>query len=177
MKTLRQKTPDKNLSGMSTCTAVRHFVARLCLMGWTIVSGPLYAGEQYSRQHKHPEGYTVVVAEGEFEPRSIGSFSVKVYVNGGSGIPTDNFVCGLIRSRDGVVEDVLFADVNGNGRKETVVTTRCVGTGSFLSAHAFTFNNGNLHVTAAVSGLPKDADCLAALRKAPKRTPNKPNQR
>jgi hypothetical protein len=135
-------------------------------LGCAIARGGTQAEGRYLNQRTHPEGYTVVIAEGEFEPRSVGSYSIRVYADAGSGIPTDHFVCGIIRPRDGVVEDVFFADVDGDGRDDTVVTTRCVGTGSFLSADAFTFTDERLRLLASVSGLPKDADCLDALRKA-----------
>ena len=106
-----------------------------------------------------------MVAEGDLEPRSIGSYTVRVYSNSQPEYPTDDFLAGLVKERDGTVEDVLFADVNGDGIKDIVVTMRCVGTGSYLSAVAFTFKNKHLSEIGSVAGLPKDADCVAVLTK------------
>ena len=86
--------------------------------------------ERYVKSHKLPTGQVVVVAEGDLEPRSIGSYTVRVYSNSQPEYPTDDFLAGLVKERDGTVEDVLFADVNGDGIKDIVVTMRCVGTGS-----------------------------------------------
>ena len=121
--------------------------------------------ERYVKSHKLPTGQVVVVAEGDLEPRSIGSYTVRVYSNSQPEYPTDDFLAGLVKERDGTVEDVLFADVNGDGIKDIVVTMRCVGTGSYLAAVAFTFKNKHLSEIGSVAGLPKDADCVAVLTK------------
>ena len=49
---------------------------------------------------------------------------------------------------------------------EIVVTVRCIGTGSFLSADAFAFDKKRLWLRASVAYLAKDADLIAALEKA-----------
>jgi hypothetical protein len=112
-----------------------------------------------------PTGETVVVAEGDFEARSTGSFSVRLYEAAAAPDETTFFTSGLIRSRDGVVEKVILADVDGDKQQEIVVIVRSVGTGSYLSAHAFATTGGELIFRAAVEGLAADADPVAALRK------------
>ena len=111
-------------------------------------------------------GRVAVVAEGEFEPRSIGSYSVRLYGPSENGIPTDFFVAGIIRPRDGVVEKVVSRDIDKDGQDELIVICRCVGTGSFLSADAFSFRVKELKLVASVSDIKRDADPLDALGKA-----------
>jgi Periplasmic lysozyme inhibitor of I-type lysozyme len=50
----------------------------------------------------------VVVAEGDFEPQSTGSYSLRVYGGTSKKFPTDDFVLGLVRPRNGIVEAVRF---------------------------------------------------------------------
>ena len=131
--------------------------------------------DRYVKKHQYPAGQVMVVAEGEFEPRSIGSYSIRMYSNAQKEYPTDDYVSGIIRPRNGVVENVLFADLDQDGTKEIVVTIRSVGTGSYLSADAFKFDGKDLSLVAAVSNLAKDADCIAALKDTMRKTPNKPS--
>jgi len=150
-------------------------IALFCL---TFVNQSIAGGssDRYVKQHLLPTGQVVVVAEGDLEPRSIGSYTVRVYSNDRPEYPTDDFVCGLVQSRDGSVENVIFADVDRDSIKEIIVTIRSVGTGSYLSADAFAFKDKRLARIGAVSGLPKDADCVSALVNAIKKTPNKAPQ-
>lgn len=116
-----------------------------------------------------PTGKTVVVAEGDFEARSIGSFSVRLYEAAAAPDETTFFTSGLVRARDGVVEKVTLADIYGDQQQEIVVIVRSVGTGSYLSAHAFAVVKGTLVFLSAVEGLAANADPVAALRKLMKK--------
>jgi hypothetical protein len=111
-----------------------------------------------------PSGETAVVAEGDFEARSIGSFSVRLYEAAAAPDETTFFTSGMIRSRDGAVDKVVLADVDGDQQQEIVVIVRSVGTGSYLTAHAFGTADGKLILRAAVEGLA--ADAVAALRES-----------
>jgi hypothetical protein len=127
------------------------------------VSADQQAG-RYLKQFKMSSGLTVVVAEGELEPRSIGSYSIRIYgVN--LEFPTDDFLCGLIRPRDGSVERVIIQDINGDQKEEIVVVVRSAGTGGYLSAEAFDFRENQLKRVAGVEGLEKNEDPVAALAK------------
>lgn len=119
--------------------------------------------DRYVKPVPLPTGQVAVVAEGDMEARSSGSYSVRIYSNADSKYPTDDYICGLIQPRDGTVEDVKLADVNQDNVKEFIVTIRCVGTGQYLSADAFSFKGKRLTKIGSVSDLPKDADCVAAL--------------
>ena len=124
------------------------------------------AQDRFVSRLKLPSGETVVVAEGEFEARSIGSFSVRLYAAAAAPDETTFFTSGLIRARDGIVERVILAAVDGDRPQEIVVILRSVGTGSYLSAHAFAIEGDKLIFRDVVEGLAADADPVAALRKS-----------
>ena len=105
----------------------------------------------------------VVVAEGEFEPRSLGSYSVRVYAGANARFPYDDFIAGTIRPRGGAVERLAFADLDRDGSPEIVVVMRATGTGAYLSADALRLQGTSLTVLESVSGLAKDADPIRAL--------------
>ncbi|MCP4545264.1 MAG: hypothetical protein GY835_02220 [bacterium] len=122
------------------------------------------AQNRFVSKHPLPTGQTVVVAEGDYEARSIGSFSVRLYE--AAAIPNDTtfFTSGIIRPRDGVVEKVILADVDGDRQQEIIVIVRSAGTGSYLSAHAFAVAKSKLIFRVAVEDLAADADPVAALK-------------
>jgi hypothetical protein len=142
--------------------ALRAAVIAMLLASATDVS----AQERFVAKLTLPDGRTAVVAEGDFEARSTGSFSVRLYDAAAAPDETTFFASGLIRARDGVVEKVVLADVDGDRQPEVVVVVRSAGTGSYLSAHAFATGKGKLAFRATVDGLAADADPVAALRKS-----------
>jgi hypothetical protein len=105
----------------------------------------------------------IVVAEGQFEPRSVGSYSVRIYAGANPRFPYDDFIAGTVRPRNGAVEKVLFSDINGDGSPEIVVVIRSAGTGRYLSADALHLDRTTLSLVASVAGLAKDADPVRAL--------------
>ena len=105
----------------------------------------------------------VVVAEGELEPRGVGSYSLRVYAAASPRFPYDDFVAGTVRPRDGRVEDVRFSDLDRDGVPDIVVVIRSAGTGGYLSADAFRLRGTALTLLGSVSGLPSDADPILAL--------------
>jgi hypothetical protein len=111
-----------------------------------------------------PSGAHVVVAEGDREPRSIGSYAVRLYAKGDPSFPADAFVAGTIRARDGSIERVLVEDVDRDGRPEVVVLVRSAGTGGYQQADAFAIGSRRVSLRASVANLAKDADPMAALR-------------
>lgn len=141
--------------------------------GWsgdvTNTSSQAAAQDRFVSELKHPTGKTIVVAEGDFEARSVGSFSVRLYDTATPSDETTFFTSGLVRTRDGVIEKVSLADVDGDQQQEIIVVVRSVGTGSYLSAHAFSVAKDELVFRAVVEGLAADADPVSALRKYVKR--------
>lgn len=108
----------------------------------------------------------MVAAEGAHEPRSIGSYSLRLYGGANPNAPYDDFIAGVIRPRDGMLEAVWLADVDGDGALDVVVVLRSVGTGGYLAADAFRLEGGALAHIGSVAGLPKDADPVHALTAA-----------
>ena len=127
------------------------------------------AEERFVAKLQLPTGPTVVVAEGDFEARSIGSFSVRLYQAAEAADATTFFVAGLVSPRDGGVESVTLADINGDQQPEIIVTARSAGSGGYLTAYAFTFSQDTLVLQATVEGLNPGTDPTIALRNA-KRT-------
>ncbi|HCU52920.1 MAG TPA: hypothetical protein DIC36_01085 [Gammaproteobacteria bacterium] len=107
-----------------------------------------------------------VISEGDFEARSIGSYSIRIYSTDGAlpGDDTTFFVSGIIRPRDGTVEKVSLIDLDTKGLPSLVVQIRSVGTGGYLSADAFAVTKTAISLRGSVSGLASNADIAAALR-------------
>ncbi len=105
----------------------------------------------------------VVADEGEGEPRSTGSYALRLYKSGDPSYPFDAFVAGVVRARDGALEALKFADLNRDGKNEIIVVVRSAGSGGYLSADAYRLQKGALVLAASKSGLPADADPVAAL--------------
>ncbi len=125
---------------------------------------PAVAGERFVSKLQLPTGQTVVIAEGDLEARSIGSFSVRLYEAAKAPDETTFFIFGLIHLRDGVLEKIILADINGDQKPEIIVIARSVGTGNYLSAQAFEFTKDKLVFRATVEGLAPDEDLVTALQ-------------
>ena len=108
-------------------------------------------------------GVNAVADEGEGEPRSIGSYALRLYKAGDPSFPFDAFAAGAVRPRDGTLEALKFADIDRDGRPEVIVVSRSAGSGGYLSVDAFRFQKDALVLAASKSGLPADADPVAAL--------------
>lgn len=107
----------------------------------------------------------VVVCEGDFEPRSLGSYSVRWYSAENKEFPFDDFLSGCIRAReDGYIEDVRLQEIDGDGLADVVVVIRSVGNAGGLSAEAFACKDKKIHVLASAEDLAADADVVRALR-------------
>jgi hypothetical protein len=129
-------------------------------------STPALAQEaRFLSKIKLPSGETVVVAEGDYEARSTGSFSVRLYDAAEPGDETTFFSSGLIEERDGTVETVTLADLDNDKKEEIVVQIRSAGTGGYLSAIAFGVKDKKLHAKGKITDLAPGADVIDALRK------------
>lgn len=139
---------------------------RLVAFGLMLAATTLHAAgsERFVRQLELPSGQLLRVAEGEQEPRSIGSFSVLLYDTLPGRPDTRLFVSGLVVPRDGTLESAGLVPVDADARPELVVRIRSAGSGSYLSAHAFMIERNGLRQLVSVAGLPPDADAVAALR-------------
>lgn len=116
-------------------------------------------------------GQTAVVAEGDWEARSVGSFSVRLYAAAPKGDETTFFVAGVIQPRDGVLENVMLANVYGSAQPEIIVTARSAGSGSYQSAYGFEFDERTLVAVATAEGFSANEDpakVLSLIKRADK---------
>lgn len=139
----------------------------LCAVALILSAKILLAEEQdqrFVKKIRFPDAKEfVVIAEGEFEPRSIGSYSLRIYSGLNPDFPLDDYVDGLVQSRDGGIEQVQFHDFDGDGRAEIVVIIRSAGSGAYLSADVFGYAKKSLKLVASLSGFPKNGDLFRAL--------------
>jgi len=99
-----------------------------------------------------PAGGMVVVAKGDGEAESLGSYSIRLYAAEDQEHPCDDFLDGAVRPREGgSIEGVSVKDLDGDGTNDVIVTFRCVGTGSYLSADAFRVADKKLTFVASVA--------------------------
>lgn len=110
------------------------------------------------------ENFQVVIAEGVAEPKSMGSYSVRLYQGNPAGGRRDFFIAGLIFARDGFLKQAEFADIDNDQIEDLVVVFESAGTGDYLSAHAWRLVDEKLSAIAVVEGLAFDADVSAELR-------------
>ncbi len=131
---------------------------------FSVVSGQ---GEKQSSRYVSLQtlsnGFTAVIAEGDYEPRSIGSYSVRIYKSSPKSA-VNLFLCGMIQPRNGYIEKIELQDLNADGLKELIIIVRCVGTGGYLSADAFEYKSNKLSLILRISNLKADADPIKALK-------------
>ncbi|MFJ7565747.1 PliI family lysozyme inhibitor of I-type lysozyme [Herminiimonas sp. NPDC097707] len=115
-----------------------------------------------------PQGMIVVVSEGRMEPRSAGSYSLHLYAKNDPAYPYDRFIAGLVRPRNGTVQEIKFADVNGDKKPDIIVLTRYTGSGAFVTVDAFRFNKQSLQplqLLTTIAGMDAGNDPVKALKK------------
>ena len=110
------------------------------------------------------ENSYVVVEESASEPKSIGSYSIRLYDLANPDFPTDNFVSGIVRARDGTIQSIEKGDINKDGEEDLVVLIRSAGSGGYLQAEAFRFVDGKVELVASALGLDPKAKYLERLR-------------
>lgn len=124
------------------------------------------SAERFVRRLELSDVLNVVVAEGEFEPRSIGSYSLHLYAREQTPVSEDVglFLSGVVRQREGVLEQVLIAPLEAAEAPSVIVTMRSVGSGSYLSADAFKVVGNALVLHASIASAPADTDLIKALQ-------------
>ncbi len=121
--------------------------------------------EHFVRTLELSDKLNVVVSEGEFEPRSIGSYSLLVYAKEQVSGSEDAglFISGVIRQREGTLERVFIDRLEPGAAPSVIVTMRSVGSGSYLSAEAFQMVDNALVLQATVTSAPAETDPVKAL--------------
>ncbi|PKI15831.1 PliI family lysozyme inhibitor of I-type lysozyme [Colwellia sp. 12G3] len=127
---------------------------------------PAMASDRFIKKLTLPSGQTIVISEGEFEARSIGSFSIRLYQTAPAGDETTFFISGLINARDGFIEKAILSDIDSDNKPEVIVIIRSAGTGGYLSAYAFEISNDQkMNLISKVEGLQAEANPISALKK------------
>jgi ecotin len=124
------------------------------------------SGARYVQKTVLPNKRVAVVAEGDGEARSIGSYSLRVYSTETSPSPDDTtfYLDGIVRARDGSIERVLLTELIPDQPASLVVVIRSAGTGGYQSADAFDLSGDSIRLRASVAGLKAAADPLRALQ-------------
>ena len=98
------------------------------------------------------DGRLLVVEEQTREPRSVGSYSVRLYAARNPEHPYDDFQAGLVLARDGILESAREVKPE-NGVQRVIVTIRSVGTGSYATHHMLLIHDNSIESTEYRSGL------------------------
>ena len=124
------------------------------------------ADERFVQRVTIEPGLVAVVAEGDFEARSIGSYSVRVYSDPRTipGNETTFYVAGLVVARDGMVRSAGPLVVAGRKRPLLMVVAASAGTGGYLSASAFELKHHAVRMVSSVSSLAPTEDPAVRLR-------------
>lgn len=114
-----------------------------------------------------PEKQTAVVATGDLEACSLGSYTVRIYSSGNvqPGDDTTFYRFGLLHERDGTVEDAFLANLGPRAPTSLIVKIRSVGSGGYVSARAYVVNKNGIHPVATVGDQQPQTDVVAALKK------------
>jgi len=121
-------------------------------------------GDRFIKSY-HYSTNCLVISEGEKEWRSYGSYTIRLHeLVDDKEQPAGEFYSGLVRPRDGTLENVFFIDVDGDGKKDVIVTIRSVGTGAALAADAFKVQGRELTLLAHVEQLEPTANVVTALK-------------
>ena len=110
------------------------------------------------------ENIYVVVEESASEPRSIGSYSIRLYDSTNPDWPTDKFVSGIVRERDGTIQSIEKADINKDGEEDLVVLIRSAGSGGYLQVEAFRLGEGKVELIASVLDLDPKSEYIKELK-------------
>ena len=143
------------------------FFTRLSIV-LTIPVAAVLAGEgaPFSQVLMWQDSGRLIVSENDHEPRSIGSFSIRVYGGRNPEFPFDDFIVGAIFARDGVIESVHILDVDGDDRDDLVVVQQTAGSGAYRNADAFSVRQAQIVRIGSVTGVAADVDVLEILKGA-----------
>lgn len=103
--------------------------------------------DRFVQQLKLPDGHIIMVAEGDQEPRSTGSYAIRLYSGAQPEFPTDDFLYGTMRKRDGSIKHVELDFKESKTNPAIVIVIESAGTGDYLSVDKFKVNNNQLHLT------------------------------
>ena len=99
-------------------------------------SAPSTAGDRFVGRVALRDGFVCVVAEGDLEPRSIGTFAVRAYRD----LDVGDYVAGVITPRNGFVKAAYRPSRDPAGSDEIVVEVETAGSGRYVETLIFDFD-------------------------------------
>ena len=135
------------------------------LLPWMVAVGATTA-DRFTQTVPLTQGLVAVVAEGDLEARSMGSYTVRAYFDAeaSSGNETTFYAAGLVRPRDGTVRSASALALPGRPRPLLMVVMQSAGSGGYLSAEAFAVEPRAVRLLARVSDLGPAEDPATHLR-------------
>jgi len=132
-----------------------------------VLTSTAWAAERFAQPVPLAKGLVAVVAEGDLEARSIGSYSVRAYYDeqASPGNETTFYTAGLVRPRDGTVRSAGPLAMPGRPRPVLMVVMQSAGSGGYLSAEAFAVEPRAVRLLARVSDLAPADDPAVHLRR------------
>ena len=136
------------------------------LLPWMVAVGATTA-DRFTQTVPLTQGLVAVVAEGDLEARSMGSYTVRAYFDAEAraGNETTFYAAGLVRPRDGTVRSVSTLALPGRPRPLLMVVMQSAGSGGYLSAEAFAVEPRAVRLLARVSDLGPAEDPATHLRR------------
>lgn len=146
-----------------TCAQV---LAAAWLLPWMVAVGAATA-DRFTQTVPLAKGLVAVVAEGELEARSTGSYTVRAYFDAQAspGNETTFYAAGLVRPRDGTVRSASALALPGRPGPLLMVVMQSAGSGGYLSAEAFAVEPRAVRLVASVRDLAPAEDPAAHLRR------------
>ena len=142
--------------------------SRLALvsLAGALLTSAAWASERFAQPVTLSKGLVAVVAEGDLEARSIGSYTVRAYFDPAAspGNETTFFTAAAVRPRDGSIIAATRLEMAGRPRPLLMVTMQSAGSGGYLSAEAWAVEPRTVRMVASVSNLPPAEDPAAHLR-------------
>ena len=145
--------------------------ALIVLLALVVSTPPIIPGEAPRHLAERLPGTPLIVTatEGPGEPRSIGSYALRLYSPYEPELPFDNYVDGAVRPRDGGLADLVFGDLDGDAEVDIVVVVRSAGSGGYISADGFIVSGQRLTLAGHVGGLRPRSDPLGQLQQLARR--------
>ena len=144
--------------GVGTRWTIAACAALLCSAAW--------AADRFVQKVPLAKGLVAVVAEGDLEARSIGSYSVRAYFDAQAspGNETTFYTAGMLRPREGTVRSASALEMPGRPHPVLMVVMQSAGSGGFVSADALVVEPRAVRLLARVSDLPPSEDPATQLK-------------
>lgn len=114
--------------------------------------------QRFSQEIDLSDQWRVFIEETEQEPRSVGSYAVRLYAITSPQFPFDDFRQGLIAKRDGTLERLLVSDRDTGSPVRFSVVIRSAGSGGYLHVDTYGLIRNGISLVSRCRDLPPDTD-------------------